>query len=67
MNNPEVLKEPKSSLLVGEFTDKGIELNLLFWLPTSKFFSMDTEIKQQLSEKLSKEGIKIALPQIKNI
>lgn len=67
LNNPEVLKEPKSSLLVSDFTDKGIELNLFFWLPTPRFFSMDTEIKQQLSEKLSKEGIKIALPQIKNI
>jgi len=65
--HPEILEEPKPTLLVGDFKDLGIELKLLFWLPTPKFFPILTEIRQRILESFSKEGIKIALPRIRVI
>jgi MscS family membrane protein len=63
--NPDVLKEPEPTFLVGEFKDTGVELTLLFWIPTPKFFQVTTEIRQQILESLASEGISIALPHIR--
>jgi small-conductance mechanosensitive channel len=62
---PDVLKEPEPTLLVGNFKDTGVELTLLFWIPTSKFFQVTTEIRQQILERLASEGISIALPHVR--
>lgn len=63
--NPDVLKEPEPTLLVGDFKETGVELTLLFWVPTPKFFSASTEIRQQILERLANEGVSIALRQIR--
>ena len=65
MENSEVLKDPGPTLLVGDFKEAGMELQLFFWLPVSKFFSTGTIIRRQILENLSKEGVKIAVPQIR--
>jgi small-conductance mechanosensitive channel len=63
--SPDVLKEPGPTLLVGDFKDTGVELTLLFWIPTPKFFQVTTEIRQEILERLTGEGISIALPHIR--
>jgi len=65
MENSEVLKDPGPTLLVGDFKEAGMELQLFFWLPVSKFFSTGTIIRRQILENLSKERVKIAVPQIR--
>lgn len=65
IGNPEILKDPSPTLLVGDFKEAGIELQCFFWLPASRFVSTGTTIRRQILENLSKEGIKIAVPQIR--
>jgi small conductance mechanosensitive channel len=64
-SSPDVLKEPGPTLLVGDFKDTGVQLTLLFWISTPKFFQVTTEIRQQILERLASEGINIALPHIR--
>jgi len=54
-----------NNVVKGDFKEAEMELQLLFWLPVSKFSSTGTIIRRQILENLFKEGVKIAVPQIR--
>jgi small conductance mechanosensitive channel len=62
-SNENVVPEPKTQVLVNEFGDSAIVLEVRFWIESTKAWPMiQSEIMQKLKQDYDKAGITIPLP-----
>ena len=62
--NPSTMMEPAPQVFHDGFGDSGVRLRLAAWTLTERFVEVGTELREQVKDRLDREGIEIPFPHV---
>ncbi len=63
LDNPDVLKSPEPFSVFNGFGDNFLDFSLYYWIPTSLFFKVKTEVALAVHDAITAKGIETPRPQ----